>query len=186
MRRSPRNILAIARSSLSLGLGRRGFSLIEAVVSMVIVGGLFVVAMNTVGASRTRQLANAQRRTALLLAEDLMAEILQRPYADPDQMQANGPETGESTGNRMGFDDVDDYFGWSASPPEYRDGTAIPWADGYQREVSGTWLDPNNLSQTSGTETGIKRIEVQVKYGDRKLVALYAARARCPADPLGP
>ena len=164
----------------------RAFSLIEAVVSVAIVGGLFVAAMNTVGASRTRQSKNAQRQRALLLAQDLMAEILQHDYWDPVSQSGMGPDASEAAiGNRSLFNDVDDYAGWSASPPQHRDGSTIDWADAYKRNVAVVWLNPNDLSQTSSTETGIKRIRVHVEYNGRELVALYAIRTEAWCDPLG-
>lgn len=176
MRRPRRDILAATRFCPGQGPAGRGFSLVEAVISIVIVAGLFVVALNTLGASRTSRAATTQRSSALLLAQDLMAEILQRPYADPDQTPAVGLETGESTGDRTRFDDVDDYLGWSASPPQYPDGTKIPWATAYKREVDGIWVNPKDLAQTSVTETGAKRIDVTVSFRDRKLITLHAVR----------
>ena len=174
------------RPHLDILADRRGFSLIETVVSIVIVGGLFVAAMNTVGASRTRQSKNAQRQRALLLGQDLMAEILQHGYWDPAAQAGMGPDALEAVpGNRSRFDDVDDYHGWSASPPQHNDGSAIDWADGYEREVTVEWLDPNNLSQTSAAETGIKRIRVVVTYNDQELVTLHAVRTKAWQDPLG-
>ena len=57
-----------------------GFSLIEVTVSTLIVGLLLVVAMRSLGAALRAGRSTADRGVAALLAEDLMAEILQKNY----------------------------------------------------------------------------------------------------------
>ena len=61
---------------------RRSFSLVEVVVSVLIMGVMFVAALNTVGAARGGEYRLAEREQALLLAQALMAEILQQAYID--------------------------------------------------------------------------------------------------------
>ena len=84
-----------------------GFTLIELVVFIVIVAvgvtGILLV-MNTVVASSADPLV---RKQALVLADSILEEILQKEYADPDST------SGETT--RATFDDVDDYNGKSNS-----------------------------------------------------------------------
>lgn len=162
----------------------RAFSLVESVVSILIVGVMVVAAMNTVGGSQKTQLTSAQRDRALLLAQDLMAEIVGKPYEDPDQTPVFGRESGESGSQRDLWDDVDDYDALSNSPPEYEDGTAIAWANGYTRKVTATWLDPADLTQVSGSETGVKGIRLEILRGDRVLVTLYAMRTNAWLDPI--
>jgi len=161
-----------------------GFSLVESVISILIVGVMVVAAMNTVGGSQKTQLASAQRDRALLLAQDLMAQIVRKSYEEPDQTPDFGRESGESGGHRDDWDDVDDYDGLSNTPPQYEDGTAISWADGYTRKVTATWMDASDLTQSSGSETGIKGIWVEVLRGDRVLVTLSAMRTNAWLDPL--
>ena len=159
-------------------------SLIETTVSVLLVGILFAAVLNTLGASSMTQSIHARRETALLLAQDLMTEILQQAYEDPNEtVNPGGVEAGEDGANRMDFDDVDDYLGWSSSPPEYRTGVEIPWATGYTRTVNGEWRDPDDLVQASGSETGVKAIWVTVLYNGKTLVTLSAVRTRAWQDP---
>ncbi len=160
-----------------------GFSLVEAVICVFVVGLMIVTAMNTVGSSQKTQLANAQRSVALLLAQDLMDEIVLQAYEEPVAAPTFGRETGESATRRDLWDDVDDYNGWSANPPERQDGTAIPSMDIYQREVEVVWLNANDFSLVSGSESGIKRIRVMVKHGDRVLVTLTSLRTSGWSNP---
>ena len=88
----------------------------------------------------------------------------------------NGKETNGIDDDENGY--VDDYHGWSASPPKYRSGVEIPWATGYTRSVNGAWLEPDDLTQVSGTETGVKATWVTVGYDGKKLLTLSAVRTR--------
>ena len=103
-----------------------------------------------------------------------MAEIVGKPYEDPDQTPVFGRESGESGSQRdLSGTMSTTTTALSNSPPEYEDGTAIAWANGYTRKVTATWLDPADLTQASGSETGVKGIRLEILRGDRVLVTLY-------------
>ena len=114
----------------------RAFTLIEAAVSVFIVGVMIVAALSTVGATRLGEYKVAESCRGWLLAQALMAEILQQPYEEPDDPVVFGLESGESIGDRLTFDDVDDYDGWTETPPQYKDGTTVPDCDGWSRTVA--------------------------------------------------
>ena len=97
----------------------RGLSLIEVVASSLIVGIMLVAALNTLGAVFRSQRSNAARMTGPGLAHELMGEILSLPYEDPEEPgERIGYDSGESTGDRADFDDVDDYADWNGKKPE--------------------------------------------------------------------
>lgn len=155
----------------------QAFTLVETVISILIIGVVVVATLNTVGAAKMAEFRHTSHSRGLLLAQDLMTEILQHPYWDPVIEGGMGPDSPEAdTGNRSLFNDVDDYHRWSASPPQHRDGSAITWADGYRREVYIVWIQPDNLSYASNVETGIKAIQVTVTYNNQVIVELMAAR----------
>lgn len=158
--------------------GNRAFTLVEAVISTVIVAVMFVAALNTVGASAVTQYKAALLSRGRLSAESLMSEILCRSYQDPEGAPVFGREAGESASTRTAFDDVDDYHGWSADPPTARDGTPLPNSTGWQRTVTVEWVNSTNPQQTETTETGVKRITVTATCNgipQASLVALKAA-----------
>jgi hypothetical protein len=153
----------------------------------MVVSLLLVAALQTVAAARGGEYKLVERSRALLLAQDLMAEILQQAYADPAYGPGSfGVGADEVTGNRSLFDDVDDYDGWQASPPQNKNGSVIPWATGYKRSVSVMWVVSGSLSTKSLSETGIKRIEVTVERAGRPVVVLQGYRTTCWIDPAGP
>ena len=157
---------------------RRAVTLVEAVVSTAIVGVMLVAALNTVGASQVTQNKMGQRSRALLLAQDLMAEILQQAYEDPDLVSGSfGLTVAEmSDGTRSLWNDVDDYNGWSASPPQQKDGTELSDFTGWRRSASVDWVDPTNVGTELGSDTGIKRITVTVTFNDLPLAQLWALK----------
>ena len=155
---------------------RRAFTLVEAVVSLLIVGAVLVAALNTVGASRLSQYRTSQTTRGQLLAESLMAEILQHDYQDPNDTPVFGIEPGESTTTRADFDDVDDYDGWSSTPPEQKDGTQIPDLAGCERSVTVQWVDPADITQVQGSESNAKRVTVTVSCDNKQVASLAAIR----------
>jgi MSHA pilin protein MshD len=152
------------------------FTLVEVMMSVIVVGVMFVAALNTVGSARIGEYKIAERNRGLFLAQDLMAEILQQAYDDPDDPVAFGTESGEGTSNRADFDDVDDYHGWSKSAPERRDGSAIPDLDGWGRSVAVVWVNPADLSQTVGSDQGAKRMTVTVTHNGLPVASMFALR----------
>ena len=138
------------------------------VISMVLVGVALVGALNAVGASKLARFKVSVSRQGHLLAQDLMTEILLQDYADcVDGLDSFGLSAAETaTGDRSLFDDVDDYDGWSSSPPEYKDGTEIANLDSWERSVAVVWADPSDISQVVGSNQGVKRITVTVRHND--------------------
>jgi prepilin-type N-terminal cleavage/methylation domain-containing protein len=154
----------------------RGFSLVEVIVCIGIVGIMMVAALNTVAMAKQSQRIMGDRARGQLLAVDLMSEILTLPYEDPEDTDVSfGPGADESTtSDRSLFDDVDDYNGWSATPPQRKDGTTLTDLTGWQRSVSVSWINPNTLTQTKMLETGAKRVTVTVQRGPREVATLVA------------
>jgi len=151
------------------------FTLVEAVISTVIVGVMFVVALNTVGASRLTQHRAALTNRGRFFAEMLLSEIVQQNYKDSGASPVFGPETGESTTTRADFDDVDDYNGWSGVPTA-KDGTALPNSGGWTQTVTVEWIDRLDPSVVRSVETNVKRITVATSYSHVPQATLVAIR----------
>ena len=150
-----------------------GFSLVEAVFSTVIVAVMFTAALGAVGASRVAQYKIRQRCLGRHLAKSLMAEILQQHYAEPVDTPVFGPETSEGHTSRAIYDDVDDYDCWSASPPQYRDGTVMTHLTGWKREAHVHYVRPDDLSHVLSDDQGVKRITVKVSHNGLPIITLW-------------
>jgi len=152
------------------------FTLVESVISLIIVGVMLVAALNTVGASRLTQYKISTRAQGRLLAESLLAEIVTKDYADPNGAALFGVEVGEDDDTRDDFDDVDDYHAWTSSPPTEKTGTEMASWGGWQRSVTVEWVDPANPTLVQGTESMAKRVTVKVHCGGMPVATLVAIK----------
>lgn len=146
---------------------RTAYTMIEVVISTLLVGIVVVGAVNTLGSSVELQVAAGDTLIGPTLADELLAEIMAQPYADPDGGTTLGPDAYEHSSGRERFDDVDDYRGWSPSEVQDREGNVLPQYEGWTREAnvvravrssgnSSFLLDFYNI------DTGLKRITVTV------------------------
>ncbi len=159
-----------------LANARDGLTLIEVVASTMIVSLLSVATLNSLGAATRSADSIGNRAIAAGLADELLSEIIQLPYSDPDGSAVFGRESGESASPRSAFDDVDDYDAWTASPPQDRDGTAIPNRTGWRQSVQITYVSPSNPTLASVTDQGAKQIRVTIEYQGQVLADESALR----------
>jgi MSHA pilin protein MshD len=187
---------------------RTGLTLVESVISVVIVSVMLVAALSTLGsAAHARQRQHRQSQGAPL-AHQLMAEILQLPYeepsdgtqtmddgeggvvvlapSDPPDTPTFGRESSESGGARNDWDDVDDYHGWSASPPETKDAIELTAYTGWTREVSVKLVNPTMPGVISVLDLGLKHITVTVTDPEGRKTSLSALRSRVGAYEYAP
>src|SRR5437763_6911913 len=99
---------------------RAGFTLVEASISVFIVAVLTCAGLAALGTASTTKLKQTNYARCYAIATVFMAEVLQQPYSDGN---AFGPQTGAT---RSTFVDVDDYNGYTQSPPTYQNGAALP------------------------------------------------------------
>lgn len=152
---------------------RRGFTLVEAAVASLVTGILLVAAMRATSSAVRLRATASNRITAQKLADGLMNDILALPYQEPSGgTVAFGIETGESSTSKAAWDDVDDFNGWSESPPQDRTGSAISELSGWKRAVKVERVAVSDAATVSSSETGLKRITVTVT----KNSVLYCTR----------
>ncbi len=90
-----------------------------------------------------------------------------------------GPDFDEVTSTRVDFDDVDDYHGWSASPPQFRNGTALPDYNGWTRSATVEFSNINAPGgKAAGSATGAKRITVTVTDPSGAETTIVSSRSR--------
>ena len=146
------------RSRVMCTRSRNGFTLIELIVFIVIVGAAVAGVLGAY-AQATRDSADpVVKKQALAIAESLLEEIQQMPftYCDPDDpnvttatsaagcttAEAIGPEAGESRYSAATpFDNVNDYHGYNTAvevPPGIKDltNTAIAGLGQYNAAVT--------------------------------------------------
>lgn len=155
---------------------RPGFTLLESLIAVLLVGLLMVAALNSVGAAKRRESHMLDQLRGQQLAAGLLNEILLQSYAEPVTAAVFGPESGEA-GNRSLFDDVDDYSNWSASPPTDRSGQSVPGFTGWTQSVAVQWANPTTLAATTSGSTGLKKVTVTVAKGSKTIAAVTGYRS---------
>lgn len=148
-----------------------GFSYLEVLMAGAIIGTALAALSVLMGTLALGQQTIAFQSQARTLAHSLLQEVLTRDYADADDPDNWGLESGEVAGDRSTFDDVDDYDGFAEKHPTLADGTTVPGYDDFGWSVQVDWVDPSiDPGGVRGYETGLKRIVVEV-YHDSEAVA---------------
>ena len=113
-----------------------------------------------------------------------MAEILAKPYEDPDGNSAGidiESDEPDPPSDRLAFDDVDDYHGLMNLPPELPDGAPIAGATGWKRQVRVRYVEAimvgTAISNVSNDQ-GVKRICVEAISPSGQTTEIYAIRSR--------
>ena len=161
---------------------RPALSLVEIVVSSMLVSIVVVGSLSLLGASvRTRSIA-AGLLDGPALAESLLAEIMASAYDDPEEPdQPLGINTGDVAARRDLFDDVDDFDGWSSEPPQTRDGTELTGHVGWTRAATVQWASPDTGNVVTASDTGLKRITITVTAPDGRVTTRHGMRSRAGA-----
>lgn len=159
-------------------MSRPGLTLVEVVVSTLIVAMMTVAALNALGAATKSSTSTANRAIALGLAEEMTAEILNAAYKEPVASPLFGPEGSEVNGPRSAFNDVDDYNGWSEQPPKTKNGVSLTDRAAWRRRVVIERVVPATPTQlTPGSaDQGAKRIRVIVEYDGQQVLEQIAIR----------
>lgn len=150
----------------------RGFTLIEALLAAAILAMAVTGILMPFTAGAQNEQTDASRTLALSLAQEMMEEILARPFCDPDGDTSPGPDANETS--RASFDCIDDYDGFNepagqiAAPDgEIIDGSA---ATGLSRHVKAAYVHVNG-QDTSEAPTFI-RVTVEVRYRGSPVIVL--------------
>jgi prepilin-type N-terminal cleavage/methylation domain-containing protein len=142
-----------------------GFTLVESMMAVVIVSGVLVAALGTFGAIGKARKNQVDRTAACALANELLAEVMQSRFKDPNNSgNSMGLDSGEGETVRSTFDDVDDYDGYTSTPPKTRDGTILSEYTGWTRsvEVKGVLPAQPTTPIPAGGQQVLKYITVRV------------------------
>ena len=167
---------------------RAAFSLVETVLSSLLVGSVLTVALSSVGATFFTQQQIADRARALQLVDDMAAELFDKPYCGPtDTCASPGPSGDDAGTNRTAtFDDIDDFNNLVDSPIRDGAGNALAGWTGWTRRVRCEYVEANNWTQTRGTDAGVKRLTITVDNGKGVVVssAFYRTNAWNGIEPM--
>lgn len=165
---------------------RRGISMAETIVATLIIGLVLVSTIEIVGPMVRSTSVHADRLVAANLANELSEEIATKAFIDtvPDSDDDLGPDAGERPAVRADFDDVDDYAGWTSTPPMLSSNSSMTSLAGWTRAVKVTHAQLSDPTSDSGTNTGLKRVVVVVSKNGVTLAEVTSLHAQA-AESLG-
>lgn len=140
-------------AAVILNQRRRGFTLIEALCSSVVLAIAAIGMSGLLSASSHHAAAMRQNAMAIQLARELLEEIASKPFAESDGTNSIGPDSGENS--REKYSCADDYNAYSDSTANLRmlNGTTLNLSNGevYVRRVSMEFRNsPGGAAVTSG------------------------------------
>lgn len=155
---------------------RHGFTLVEAAVCVLVTGLMLVAAMQVAAASNVMQYKTNERTTGQQLANALLVDVMALEYKDPGLLPLFGCELGELLTSKQSFNDVDDFDGWSETPPQNRLGVVLAGTNGWTRGVKVDYVNVPNVTSVSLFDTGAKRVTVTVRKGSRVVATAVGVR----------
>lgn len=160
---------------------KHGFAMVEIVLATAIVGGLAAAAMSLAASSAGQKARAANLARGHMLCRSLAEEIATRPVidwnsggldidisdgafalkADPTATRAT-----KGMGTRSSFATIDEYRGYSESPPADENGSVIAGYTGWTRRVEVEVVRLGDPDTVQASETGLRKVTVSVQLGD--------------------
>ena len=150
----------------------RGFTLIEALMASAVLAMAITAITMPFAAGAKNEQVDARQTLAVGLAQEMMEEILSKPFDDPNETSTPGPEATETSRRR--FYNVDDYNGYSEASGAIEDINGIVITDGaaagLSRDVSAEYFYVTG--QDMGKKSTFVRVTTAVRHNGNPLVTV--------------
>jgi len=162
----------------------RGFTLAEGMLAVVVLAMAAGAMMGPLSASYQQTRTMKQSTTAISMAQQLLDEILSKPFVDPtDLTTIPGPEADEL--GRASFDNIDDYHGYhdttdttKANAIKTASGQTIAWNsnDIYSRDVTMEYRATPDGPAVAVGDFLVASVTVTMPHGHQVTVQRLACR----------
>jgi type II secretory pathway pseudopilin PulG len=152
---------------------RRGFTLAEGLIAAVVLALAVGAIVAPISASYQQTQTVKQTSIAISMAQQLMDEILSKPFVDPSDLSTTlGPEGDEA--NRAAFDNIDDYHGYhDSTDPAATDaikltsGAVVGWnsTDIYRRSVTVEYRSSPGGAAVAAGDYAVVKVTVTLPHG---------------------
>ena len=156
---------------------KRGFSLIEVLIAVLLVGLAVASLVASNSAFTKANGAGTDLSTAEFLVEQIRELNALLPVIEPDStVWTFGPETGETLAT---YDDLDDFDGTSFSPPINANKSPLNDLAAYSQQVTVENVDASNFEQVvADTTSAFVRVTVKVYLNSMEICSTSWLRAR--------
>ena len=157
--------MSVIRGSFNSIPKRHAFTILETVMSTVLVSILMVVSLSTYAQVSVSTNRTNYRLQATEFARYYINEALSLPFVDPDDPTVTtlGIDTGETATSRSTWDDFDDFNGISSASLTDLNGTSLPNSTGWLVTTNVHFCNPSNPIMTTGSPTDMKLMFVNVR-----------------------
>ncbi|HEV7300184.1 MAG TPA: type II secretion system protein [Tepidisphaeraceae bacterium] len=136
----------------------RGFTLIEAALTTVIVGVAFVAMLTLFAAGTSVNNTSASMTTGMHLAKSVREMAMTMEFTSPASPGTWGRDSGETATNPGAWDDLNDLDNASFSPPIDGGGNVIPNMENWRQTIDVRCVDVNGMETLlpDGTSEAIR------------------------------
>jgi len=169
--------VGIRTSKVRKGKYNHGFSLIEVLIAVMLVGLAVASLMAANGAFTQANGAGTDLSTAEFLIEQIRELTALLPVIDPQSETSTfGPEVGETL---LTYDDLDDFDNASFSPPINSERAALPDVGVFTQKVTVENVNASNFQQVVGDHTSnFVRVTVRIFLNSKEISSARWLRAR--------
>ena len=156
---------------------RDGFTLIEVLISIMLVGLAIVSLISANGAFTQANGAGVELSTAEFLIEQIRELSTVLEVIDPNTGMATfGPETSETLAD---YDDLDDFHGAVFSPPISADRNSLTDLSVYSQQITVENVNASDFEQVVGNHTSFfVRVSVKVFMNTKEICSTSWLRSQ--------
>ncbi len=167
-------------TELSKRRGRRGVTLVEAIVATVVLS-VAVAAVSTALIAGTQQAyASVDAKRATQLAQAMMEEILAQPYNDPEGATGFGADAAETS--RADFDNIDDYHGLTETTGTISDKNGNAYPNEYASFGRNVTITSASM-QPAGFSAAVTGVTITVSVTQNDIEVFSVSRFSADPDP---
>ena len=106
------------------------------------------------------------------MGQEIREWTLKLPFVDPETPDNSpGPDGAEDPQAPSAVDDLDDLMGVTYSPPRDGTGQALSGTTGWSQQITMSWRNPDNLSQTvTDGASDMIYVEVVISHGEQPVL----------------
>jgi len=157
------------------GTSRRGFTLAEAMMAVVVLGIAAASVLLPFISGAAVRAEGINRTLAARLASDMMEQILRLPFHDPGGGTSVGPESGET--GPANFNSINDYHNYFEAQGQVKDASETVFTDSrytnFSRNVTCEYVYvPPQPAESDPAKCEFIRITVRVDYSGKQMATV--------------
>ena len=171
----------------------RGFTMVEAVLSLVLISGVAVALLTSMRTAARAGMVAHRQQFGTELAMDILAEVLATPYDTSitevglEAVAVDPLVPASSVAVAVGSDrlakaNTMSFNGVNEASVVTKSGQPVPNATGWRRAITVRYADTSNININPGADTGLALVTVIVMYNGGEVARASALRSHAWDD----